>query len=216
MDPSTSTAGRYGRIGGSPTLMSTPFKFTQEFYDRELERTLLLVKGREVHVFGYGSLMWSPEPRFTNPRLARLYGYRRALSVRSTCYRGTHRRPGLVFGLVPGGSCWGKIYSVPKRDQHDMVAELFDREMFAGVYEPRLLWVRPQGGGRVESLAFVTRRTHSSYAHGLDLGEQASMVASARGERGTCLEYVVRTQKCLEGEGVPCPGIMRLLDRISR
>ncbi len=73
----------------------------------KLEDFLAQVPQGDLWVFGYGSLMWSPGFGYKQKRLARAYGYHRALCILSTRYRGTHRRPGLVVGLCRGGSCWG-------------------------------------------------------------------------------------------------------------
>ncbi|MYB35542.1 MAG: gamma-glutamylcyclotransferase, partial [Gammaproteobacteria bacterium] len=56
-------------------------------------------------VFGYGSLMWKPGFRYLDCGPARLYGFSRRLCLWSIHYRGTPERPGLVVGLIPGGSC---------------------------------------------------------------------------------------------------------------
>ncbi|HKC31043.1 MAG TPA: gamma-glutamylcyclotransferase, partial [Burkholderiales bacterium] len=61
----------------------------------KLEDFLAQLPQGDLWVFGYGSLMWSPGFGYKQKRLARAYGYHRALCILSTRYRGTHRRPGL-------------------------------------------------------------------------------------------------------------------------
>ncbi len=192
-----------------------PFEFTQEFYRSELERTVRRAAGLRLHVFGYGSLMWHPEPRFGRPRLARLHGFSRRLSVYSKHYRGTEENPGLVFGLVAGGSCWGKAYPVARRHQAEMIGDIFAREMFAGVYEPRIVRVFAGPGDALDALTFVARRDHTSFAGRLGLGEQARLVRVAVGSRGPCVDYLLLTHRHLAEEGVPCPNLGRLLDRLG-
>ena len=96
----------------------------------------LLPRG-EFWVFGYGSLMWSPCFAYREKRLARSHGFHRALCILSTRYRGTHRKPGLVMGLCPGGSCWGMAFRIGERDVHRCLARLWRREM------PRILDLLP-------------------------------------------------------------------------
>ena len=65
-----------------------------------------------IWIFGYGSLMWNPGFAYATRSIARLNGYHRALCIRSTHYRGTIARPGLVFGLDWGGACDGIAFKV--------------------------------------------------------------------------------------------------------
>src|SRR3954452_8508036 len=71
--------------------------------------------GTDLWVFGYGSLMWSPEFPFVERRQALLRGYHRRFCVYSHRYRGTPDRPGLVLGLDLGGSCRGIAFRVEAR-----------------------------------------------------------------------------------------------------
>src|SRR5713101_5069184 len=81
-----------------------------------LRNFMAFLPAGEMWVFGYGSLMWSPCFSYGEKRLARVHGYHRALCILSTRYRGTHRKPGLVMGLCPGGSCWGMAFRIDARD----------------------------------------------------------------------------------------------------
>ncbi|WP_293606279.1 gamma-glutamylcyclotransferase, partial [Polaromonas sp. UBA4122] len=59
----------------------------------------------DLWIFAYASLIWRPEFEFAEERFAILRGYHRALKMWSRLNRGTPECPGLVFGLLPGGSC---------------------------------------------------------------------------------------------------------------
>ena len=67
-------------------------------------------------IFGYASLIWRPEFEAVERRQARVHGWHRAFRMRSRINRGTPERPGLVFALMPGGSCQGGVYRL--RDSH--------------------------------------------------------------------------------------------------
>jgi cation transport protein ChaC len=66
----------------------------------------------DVWVFGYASLIWRPEFEAAERRPAMVYGWHRALEMRSRVNRGTPECPGLVFALVHGGCCRGMFYRI--------------------------------------------------------------------------------------------------------
>ena len=66
----------------------------------------------DVWVFAYGSLMWTPGFEHLEVRPALLRGYHRAFCIYSRHAWGTDERPGLVVGLLPGGSCRGRALRV--------------------------------------------------------------------------------------------------------
>ncbi|NBX56533.1 MAG: hypothetical protein EBT70_16000, partial [Betaproteobacteria bacterium] len=96
------------------------------------------------------TLLWRPEFEVGQQRMARVHGWHRALQMWSRINRGTPQRPGLVFALLRGGSCWGMVQQVPSNQAHEVLERLWFREMPMGVYEPR--WLRCQtevGDGQV-------------------------------------------------------------------
>ncbi|MGN8160713.1 gamma-glutamylcyclotransferase [Salinisphaera sp. SWV1] len=58
-----------------------------------------------VWVFGYGSLLWNPCVPVAEWLDVLLYGFHRDFRIRLTHGRGSAEAPGLMLGLVPGGSC---------------------------------------------------------------------------------------------------------------
>eukprot|EP01035_Chromulina_nebulosa_P065798 gene65798-90027_t len=68
----------------------------------------------DLWIFGYASLIWRPEFDFDEERFATIHGYHRALKMWSRLNRGTPERPGLVFGLLHGGSCKGVAFRIPR------------------------------------------------------------------------------------------------------
>ncbi len=144
-------------------------------------------------VFGYGSLMWNPGFAHEEAIKARLFGYRRALCVRSRVYRGTPIRPGLVMGLDSGGSCVGMAYRVTRDRQEDVVEYLRNREMISYVYRERYIPVMTADGRRVPAMTFVAERQHEQFAGHLSVEEAAEIVRGASGTAGPNEEYVFNT-----------------------
>ena len=66
---------------------------------------------------------------------------------------------------------------------------LWRREMLAGSYVPTFVAVETPQGGIAEAVAFVINRQSDRYVQ-LDIEETARLIATGRGVRGTCLEYL--------------------------
>lgn len=162
----------------------------------------------ELYVFGYGSLMWRPGFRVRESAAARVHGYARRLSVRSTHYRGTPQKPGLVFGLDSGGSCNGVVLRAAG-DTKRILRGLFRREMFANVYEPRFVCAHLSGGD-IRALTFVVRREGNHYVPPMSPQRAAKIIRAAKGFGGDNADYVKNTREELARRGVPCPQLARL------
>ena len=76
-------------------------------------------------IFGYGSLIWDPGFEPLEQRLGQVHGYHRAFCIRSTRYRGTPERPGVVLGLDRGGSCIGVALRIRPDARRRTVAALY-------------------------------------------------------------------------------------------
>jgi len=168
--------------------------------------------GRDLWVFGYGSLMWSPGFRYLEKATALVRGYHRALCILSSRYRGTPDRPGLVMGLCRGGSCWGMAFRVPAARTRRVLAALWKREMLNKVYKPTLIPARIGAGRRIRALAFVADTSHRQFVRELDLHGRAQLVAQGIGQRGPCVDYIRNTLEHMMALGVTDPHLARVLD----
>jgi cation transport protein ChaC len=170
---------------------------------------------QELWVFGYASLIWRPEFNAVEQRPATVYGYHRALEMKSTVNRGTPECSGLVFALVAGGSCRGMAYRVDPRSAEAELGQLWEREMPTGVYDPKWLHCRtPQGS--VQALAFTLSRSSPSYVGPLSDDELLRILRSACGRYGTTLDYLVGTAASLRGVGIRDREIERLVALAQR
>jgi cation transport protein ChaC len=164
----------------------------------------------DLWVFGYASLLWRPEFHYDEHRPAFVHGWHRALRMASRINRGTPERPGLVFAMLPGGSCHGGVFRV-RRDAAPAVLEsLWQREMPTGVYDPRWLACRT-AQGEVQALAFTLSRKSPQHTGRLPEHQMIEILRHARGKYGTTLEYLVATAKCLAERGVRDREIERLM-----
>jgi cation transport protein ChaC len=166
--------------------------------------------GRDFWVFGYASLIWRPEFDSEEHRPASVHGWHRALRMRSRINRGTPERPGLVFALVPGGSCRGMVYRISHERVVDELQRLWQREMPTGVYDPRFLPCR-SAQGTVDALAFTLSRRSPSFVPKLSDEEVVEILRHAQGRYGSTLQYLAETAHCLRERGVRDREIERLV-----
>ena len=155
----------------------------------------------DLWIFGYGSLMWDPCFEYRRSAPALLRGYHRAFCVRSTRYRGTPDRPGLVLGLDRGGACRGIAFLVPEANAGRVLEDLWEREMLGGVYAPRVITVGV-GAEKVRALTFVADRAKAGYTGGLEVAEVARTIADCSGARGPNADYLFNTLRHLDAIGI--------------
>lgn len=164
----------------------------------------------DLWLFGYGSLIWRPEFGFSERRPARVHGWHRALKMWSRVNRGTVENPGLVFGLLSGGSCRGMVYRVPAADGLETLGRLWLREMPTGVYDPRWLECRTPHS-TVRALAFTLSRQSPNFTGVLSDERYRQIFDSASGRYGSSLEYAEQTLLELKRHSIHDAALARLL-----
>lgn len=166
---------------------------------------------QSVWLFGYGSLLWNPCIPVANWRQALLYGYHRDFRIRLTHGRGTPAAPGLMLGLVAGGSCRGMAMQVPAENLTYELQLVWRREMITGVYIPR--WTTLHCGHEtVPAITFVTNTNHPGYCGNLDDETVIHMLATGGGMIGTAADYLCSTVDHLEQNGI-VDGRLRMLKK---
>jgi cation transport protein ChaC len=184
--------------------------------DEERERTraaVLARHGADLWVFGYGSLMWDPGVHVVEIRTAILNGFHRSFCLKSQIGRGSAERPALMAALDRGGSCQGLALRIPARHVDRETEILWMREMLAGSYVPTFVSVETPQGAIAEAVTFVINRESDRYAQ-LDTEETARLIATGRGIRGTCLEYLENLAERLDLLGLDDPAIAELRRRV--
>lgn len=176
-----------------------------------LERALHEWGGhRDLWVFGYGSLIWRPDFDFAERRAARVHGWHRALKMWSRINRGTPECPGLVFGMLSGGSCRGMVFRVDKAQARQLLINLWQREMMTGVYDPRWLTCHTLHGS-VQALAFTLSRKSPNHTGELPDQEYLRIFEQACGRFGTTRDYAQATYDELRRMGIHDRSLGRLL-----
>ncbi|WP_353113328.1 gamma-glutamylcyclotransferase [Salinisphaera dokdonensis] len=167
-----------------------------------------------VWVFAYGSLLWNPCVAVAEARRARLYGFHRDFRLQLDYGRGSPEAPGLMLGLVPGGSCRGMALRLPDNDLDHELLMVWRREMLTGVYKPRWLSLRT-ADGPVTAIAFVVDPTHRCHCQ-LDDPEVVRLLATGHGMLGSSADYLVNTVAHLEAEGIHDSRLEALRARVTR
>jgi cation transport protein ChaC len=155
-------------------------------------------------VFGYGSLVWNPGFDAAERVIARLPGYRRSFCMRSIHHRGTPEAPGLVLALDRAAetACSGVALRTDTDRADDVLAYLRERELISAAYHEARLDVHLADGRAVQAVTYVVDPDHAQYCGGLDLEEQAQIIARARGGRGPNTEYLFQTAAHLHELGL--------------
>lgn len=156
----------------------------------------------DLWIFGYASLIWRPEFEHDEHHMAHVHGWHRALKMWSRVNRGSPECPGLVFGLISGGSCRGMVFRIPRREVEDMLPRLWEREMPTGVYDPRWLHCRTAAGHTVQALAFTLSRRSPNFTGQLSAAQYRRILASARGRYGSTHDYAQTTYRHLLELGI--------------
>jgi len=182
----------------------------------DLAQFLSIVPRGDLWVFGYGSLMWSPDFPYAERKAGRVHGYHRSLCILSRRYRGTPEKPGLVMGLCPGGSCRGMAFRAQASQAKEVLDTLWKREMLNKVYTPKFVPVSladaQQGTQRVQALAFLADTTHRQFVDELDVDGRARLVAQGIGQRGRCVDYIRNTLDHMRELGVHDPHLTHILE----
>lgn len=168
----------------------------------------------DLWVFGYASLVWRPEFEAAEQRLARVHGHHRCLNMFSRVNRGTPERPGLVFALMPGGSCTGLALRLPHEQVEAAMPALWAREMPNPVYDPRWLLCHT-AQGPLRALAFTLSPRSPHHTGPLSDAQYREIFAHARGRYGTTLDYARQTLAGLRAHGIEDRALARLLQQAA-
>lgn len=166
-------------------------------------------------VFGYGSLIWRPGFEYVRAEPVRLYGVHRSLCIYSFRYRGTKQKPGLVFGLMRGGSCAGMGFEISDKDWPEARAYLRDRELISHVYKEVYRTMRLADGRVVSAMTFVVDEAHTQFAGRLSVDQQLALVGAAAGTTGANRDYVLNTVDHLKQMGFADRHLIDLARRLE-
>lgn len=178
----------------------------------------MVLDGKDLWVFGYGSLLWDPGFEPAETVQARLQGYHRSFCMWSIHHRGSEEEPGLVLALDDNHDayCDGIAFRVPDATRDAVLAYLRERELISSAYLERTVDLELVDGRKIEALAYVVDRKHVQYCGGLKLEKQAEVIANAIGGRGPNTDYLFKTVAQLSSMGISDPDLNWLVARVQR
>jgi glutathione-specific gamma-glutamylcyclotransferase len=157
----------------------------------------------DIWVFAYGSLIWKPAFEYVERRLGTLKGWHRGFCLKTTRWRGTPDRPGLMMALQRGGQCQGVAYKLNPETVAEDLQTLFRRELGVKPLNQDARWLRIDSyEGDVCALTFTANATGQSYVGKIPLEETAAIIADAVGVWGSCADYLYETTAHLEDFGI--------------
>lgn len=196
------------------TLRAAPPPGVRLRTDEELETTLADMlrmhdPNEDLHVFGYGSLMWNPALDAIDAHVARVAGWHRRFCLRSLVGRGAPETPGVMLALDRGGACLGLLFRIEAAKVRAELRLLWQREMISGSYDAR--WVCARVGSEpARALTFVVNRKLERYIAERSPEHAARLIRTGRGTLGTARDYFDSTRAALRQLGIRDPGIERL------
>jgi cation transport protein ChaC len=211
------SSDRIDQIVADARAAGYDFFLSSEEREASLKEALLRYPpGEEAWVFAYGSLMWNPAIEFAESHACRVEGWRRSFCFWVPLGRGTPELPGLMLALEDGGECEGIAYRLAPDQVHSELALLWNREMLAGVYQPRWVATELRDGRTVTAVTFVVDPTHCQYCGDLPIERAAHHIAFAEGRRGACRDYLANTAAHARALGIHDAYIEELVARVAK
>ena len=144
-------------------------------------------------VFGYGSLMWCNwESDFQGSCKGKaiLRGYHRAFNKKSTSNWGTPKNPCPTLGLEAsdGAECIGLVFKFQVNNRDLVEAYLKKRE--GPSFQLVELEVELEGGQLERALTAINDPERFTYIGNVNFNTLVDMARDARGEKGTCIDYI--------------------------
>ncbi len=172
---------------------------------------------KELWVFGYGSLLWEPGFEVAEKVVARMHGFHRSFCMRSIHHRGTNETPGLVLALdrSEGAHCDGPALRAAPGSEASTLEYLRERELISSAYLEVELDIALSTGRDARATCYVIDPDHEQYCGGMEMEEQAQIIACAVGGRGPNWEYLQNTSDQLSKLGLADPDLDWLSNRVT-
>jgi cation transport regulator ChaC len=173
----------------------------------------------ELHVFGYGSLLFRPDFPYAARRGAYVQGWQRRLDQGSPDHRGTPERLGRVATLVlaPDARCGGAVYTIEPAHRDEVLALLDHRERggYARIEVEAFLVGEAAPGEMVLATTWIATTENPYYLGPAPLEAMVAQIRGATGPSGANIDYVRQLAVALAELGVEDPDVARIADALK-
>ncbi len=184
---------------------------TDEDYAAAVEAVLAANGPGDLHVFGYGSLLWNPGFDFEERHPAWIKGWHRAFCMKLLRFRGSPDQPGLMLALDHGGSCKGEVFRIAGTKAPAEIEKLMRREVpYRRLARAWRFVGADMADGKVRALTFYAGMRRDLFYASLPIEQQAHMLARAAGHGGSGAAYLHQTVAKLEELGIHDSYLWRL------
>jgi cation transport protein ChaC len=168
-------------------------------------------------LFAYGSLIWSPNFDYVDPRRGTIYGWHRAFCLELTRWRGTPEQPGLMMALERGGCCTGVVYRLPEGKHGGHIRRLVEREITVREDLGMVRWsIVHTDTGPIRALVFWAGPEGEGISLKLPLKRVAWILARACGTAGSCASYLYNTVAKLQEYDMHDRNLWRLQELVAK
>ena len=181
-----------------------------------VDQTLAALGDSKLWVFGYGSLIWNPALNFEEQRRCSIKGFEKKFCFWTTLSRGTVECPGLMMGLVEGGSCNGVAFRIDAKNAATELDVLFRREMSHYIYKPT--WIEAQcieTNKPFKILTFVVDKENHRFVDSLSINDIVRTIATAQGPLGRNCDYLFQLSEKMNELGFEEPELEDLVARVK-
>ncbi|KAK1158844.1 glutathione-specific gamma-glutamylcyclotransferase 1-like [Acipenser oxyrinchus oxyrinchus] len=152
----------------------------------------IVTEKSSLWIFGYGSLVWKPDFKFSRSKIGYINGYSRKFWHGDTFHRG-NKETVMKCMCVFQACTWGVGYEVHGTQIEESLRYLNIRESSLGGYVTELVEFYPRGEDEaVLALVYIATSDNPIYLGPASSEEIAAQIAMSSGKTGHNIEYLVR------------------------
>lgn len=169
-------------------------------------------EGKDVWIFGYGSLVWRPDFSFAASRVGTIEGWSRRFWQGSTDHRGVPGAPGRVVTLIeqPGVRCFGRAFLIGADSRAGVMEHLDYREKGGYSLHEVEIGFPDSDAAPARGLIYIATPGNPNWLGDAPMETIVRQVLASTGPSGANTEYVVELARALRAIGADDPHVYDL------